>query len=39
MEFETIKLDKANQIATIMFNRPDKMNAASPQVFKDLDDA
>lgn len=39
MKFETIKLDKANQIATIMFNRPDKMNAASPQVFRDLDAA
>jgi enoyl-CoA hydratase len=39
MEFETILLEKANQIATITFNRPDKMNAASPQVFRDLDDA
>jgi len=39
MEFETMKLEKANQIATITFNRPDKMNAASPQVFRDLDAA
>ena len=39
MEFETILLEKSNQIATITFNRPDKMNAASPQVFSDLDAA
>ncbi len=39
MDFETIKLDKQDQIATITFNRPDKMNAASPQVFSDLDAA
>ncbi len=39
MKFETIKLEKKDQIATIWFNRPDKMNAASPQVFTDLDNA
>ena len=39
MEFETILLDKKDQIATITFNRPDKMNAASPTVFSDLDAA
>ena len=39
MEFETILLDKKDQIATITFNRPDKMNAASPAVFSDLDAA
>ena len=39
MEFETILLDKKDQIATIWFNRPDKMNAASPTVFSDLDAA
>jgi enoyl-CoA hydratase len=39
MDFETIELEKKDQIATIWFNRPDKLNAASPQVFKDLDDA
>lgn len=32
-------LDKKDQIATITFNRPDKMNAASPAVFSDLDAA
>jgi enoyl-CoA hydratase len=39
MEFETILLDKKDQIATITFNRPEKMNAASPTVFSDLDAA
>jgi enoyl-CoA hydratase len=39
MKFETIELEKKDQIATIWFNRPDKMNAASPQVFTDLDNA
>lgn len=39
MEFETILLDKKDQIATITFNRPDKMNAASPAVFSELDAA
>ena len=39
MNFETILLEKKDRIATIWFNRPDKLNAASPQVFKDLDDA
>ncbi|MBE0480255.1 MAG: enoyl-CoA hydratase/isomerase family protein [Dehalococcoidia bacterium] len=39
MEFETILLEKKDQVATISFNRPDKMNAASPAVFQDLDNA
>ena len=39
MEFETILLEKKDQIATIWFNRPDKLNAASPTVFSDLDAA
>jgi len=39
MEFETILLDKKGQIATITFNRPEKMNAASPAMFSDLDAA
>lgn len=39
MGYETILLEKKNQIATITFNRPDKMNAASPTVFSDLDAA
>ncbi|MEE9401413.1 MAG: enoyl-CoA hydratase/isomerase family protein [Dehalococcoidia bacterium] len=39
MEFETILLDKKDQIATITFNRPEKMNAASPEVFSELDAA
>ena len=39
MAFETILLDKKDQIATITFNRPEKMNAASPEVFSELDAA
>jgi len=39
MGFETILLDKKEQIATITFNRPEKMNAASPEVFSELDAA
>jgi enoyl-CoA hydratase len=39
MEFETILLEKKDQIATIWFNRPEKMNAASPTVFSDLEAA
>jgi enoyl-CoA hydratase len=39
MEFETILLEKKDKIATITFNRPEKMNAASPAVFRDLDNA
>jgi enoyl-CoA hydratase len=39
MKFETILLDKKDQIATITFNRPEKMNAASPEVFSELDAA
>ena len=39
MDFETIELEKKDRIAIIWFNRPDKLNAASPQVFADLDNA
>ncbi len=39
MKFQTILLDKKDQIATITFNRPEKMNAASPEVFSELDAA
>ena len=39
MDFETILLEKKDKIATITFNRPEKMNAASPAVFRDLDNA
>ena len=37
MKFETILLDKKDRVATITFNRMDKLNAASPTMFNDLD--
>ena len=39
MKFETILLDKKDRVATITFNRPEKFNAASPTVFRELDAA
>ena len=35
-EFETMLYEKKGNIATIWFNRPDKFNAGSPEVFRDL---
>jgi len=39
MNFETIKLEKKDKVATIIFDRMDKKNAANHQVFKDLERA
>ena len=39
MAYETILLEKKGPIGIIWFNRPDKMNAASPTVFTELDAA
>jgi len=39
MVFETILLEKQDKIATLMFNRPEKKNAASPTMFRELDAA
>lgn len=36
MGYETLLVEKQNSIATVKFNRLEKMNAASPQVFRDL---
>jgi len=36
MGYETLLVEKNNAIATVKFNRLEKMNAASPQVFRDL---
>lgn len=41
LELETVKLekDKENKIARVTLNRPDKINAVSPQMLNDLDKA
>ncbi len=39
MTYETIKLDIANQIATITLNRPDRLNACSLDMADDIADA
>ncbi|MFZ2030168.1 MAG: crotonase/enoyl-CoA hydratase family protein [Vitreimonas sp.] len=35
-EFETIKLDVANGVATLTLNRPDRMNAFTDQMVRDM---
>ncbi len=39
MGYETIKVEKEDKVATIIFNRMEKKNAANHQVFKELDAA
>jgi enoyl-CoA hydratase/carnithine racemase len=39
MSHETIKLEKDDRVATIIFNRMEKKNAANHQMFRDLDAA
>jgi enoyl-CoA hydratase/carnithine racemase len=36
MSYETILYDKSDRIATITFNRPDRLNAISPQMAEEL---
>ena len=36
MEFETILYEVDDRIATITFNRPDQLNAVSPQMVDEL---
>ncbi|MFC1989632.1 enoyl-CoA hydratase/isomerase family protein [Chloroflexota bacterium] len=38
MEYQTIILEKKDYIATIILNRPDKLNALSPQMQEELGD-
>ncbi|RLC91471.1 MAG: enoyl-CoA hydratase, partial [Chloroflexi bacterium] len=39
MSYETIKVEKQDRVATIIFDRMDKRNAANHQVFKDIERA
>ena len=39
MTFETITYEVADRIATITFNRPDQLNAVSPQMVRELQQA
>ena len=39
MEYNNIKLDKENAVATIRLNRPDALNALSPDLLDELSDA
>jgi enoyl-CoA hydratase len=38
MEFKTLKFDFADGVATITLNRPEKQNALSPDLFRELSD-
>src|SRR5260370_16574078 len=37
--YQTIKVEKEDGITWVIFNRPDKRNAMSPQLHLDMDDA
>jgi len=39
MTFETILYEKKGHVATITMNRPDKLNACSTKMYKDIDGA
>lgn len=36
MSYQTVLVEKKDGIATIRFNRPEKRNAMSPQLHKDM---
>src|SRR6202011_5173311 len=38
-KYETIKVEKEDGVTFVIFNRPDKRNAMSPQLHLDMDDA
>ena len=37
--YDTIRVEKENGITWVIFNRPEKRNAMSPQLHFDMDDA
>ncbi|RAY16913.1 enoyl-CoA hydratase/isomerase family protein [Actinomadura craniellae] len=37
MDFETIRYDVADRVATITFDRPDRLNAVNPAMIRELD--
>ncbi len=39
MDFELIKLEKEEQVAKLVLNRPDKLNAVSPAMIEEIDEA
>ena len=39
MEYTNIKLEKENQVATIRLNRPDALNALSPELIAEFSSA
>ena len=37
-KYETIKVEKANRVATVTLNRPDSLNAVNPVLHRELPD-
>ena len=37
-KYETIKVEKANRVATVTLNRPDSLNAVNPVLHRELCD-
>ena len=39
MAYETLQIEKADGVALVAFNRPDKKNAMNPQLHEDMTNA